>query len=181
MEFTSKEKSIIYNNQIFIKKIKNKEYYVKPFFKYENIIERDFISLYKNYLLKYIKNHLPKLKFIKYPIPKDNLFDTWYDKTRKRKSLTLFVQEKIKGNTVKNISEFKKLIDLPVNKELKAGMRKLLKKENAVLLLYPSKEYNYKNNFIVNKNKKIFYIDSRNPVVFEDKGKNEKITKQLIK
>jgi hypothetical protein len=135
--FSEKDLEKIKNEKIFIKKIKGKSYRIKP------IKDSDYKQGNINAHIKYLKilkenlkSNLPKIIAIKKKI--DN------------KKYLILVCENIKGKIIILNS---KLAD----NKLKESMFKLLKK-GYVLDFYG------KDNFIIDKNNKIYYIDARMPL-----------------
>jgi len=158
MNFSKKELNKIKKDEIFIKQINNSKYWIKPLFDYESYPLGD-IESHKKYfqaLKKYLGKHIPETKFFKF-----------------NKRITLIIQKHIEGRRLKALKEIKELMKLKQNKSFGDGLKKLLENKGWVIDLYI-----YTENFVVTKNKKLFYIDGRMPIFPEPKEDRYKISKK---
>ena len=158
MKFTQNEIHQIHLDKIFIKKINNTKYWIKPLIDHKNYPLGNSKShrKYFNSLKKYLKNHLPETKFFNF-----------------NSKITLIIQKNIFGRKITTLKEIKELLKLKQNKEFRKGIKILLEKENWVIDLY-----NYKGNFIVTKNKRLYFIDGRMPIFPEPKEDRYQISKK---
>ena len=153
MKFSTKELENIKQGKIFIKKISKKNYWIKPI--EDSTYKQGNITAHTRYLKllkKNIKSNIPKVIITKRKI--DN------------KKYLILICENIIGKVI-NLN--KKILD----KNLKEGMFKLLKK-GYVLDFYGNR------NFVINKDNKVYYIDSRMPLFSEksNEGDRFKISKK---
>ena len=165
MDFSQGELTKIEEERIFIKKVGNAQYWVKPLFEYKNY-PLGSIKSHKKYfqmLKKYLNKHIPETRFIKF-----------------RKGITLIVQKHIFGKRVETLGEIERLIKLKQNRSFGNGLKKLLETKGWVIDMYV-----YKENFIATKTKELFYIDGRMPVFSnsneERYGISKKRTLQLLR
>jgi len=158
MDFSKDEFNKIKKAKIFTKKINNSLYWVKPLVEYKSYPLGN-IKSHKSYfqaLKKYLGKYIPKTKFIK--------FD---------KKITLIVQKHITGKKLTTLKEIKKLMNLKQNRSFRNGLKRLFENRKWVIDLYI-----YHENFIVTKNKNLFYIDGRMPIFPEPKEDRYQISKK---
>jgi hypothetical protein len=144
MDFSKEESTKIKEEKLFIKKINNQKYWIKPLFDYKSY-PLGSLKAHKNYfkeLNKYLRKHIPETKFIKF----DN-------------KITLIIQKHIEGKRTTSLKQIKELMTLKQNKSFGKGLKNLLEDKKWVIDLYI-----YRENFIVTKNKELFYIDGRMPI-----------------
>ena len=121
-------------------KIKGKTYWIKPI--PQSTYKEGDIKAHIKYikLLKInLKEYLPKI-FLK----------------RENNTLLIYV-EHIEGKWLSR-DKFRRILNLPINKAFKKGMKQLLEKG------YTLDFYGRGKNFIINKRNKIYYVDTRMPL-----------------
>jgi len=161
MKFDKKEMKKIEQGKIFKKKIGKVEMWIK------SISSSDYIQgnilAHKKYfkiLKNYLKSYYPKTKLNEIKINNKNY-------------LTISA-EHISGKTIQ-YNSLSKFLKLEINKKLKKAMKDLLDK-GYTLDLYG------KGNFILDKNKKVYYVDSRMPLFTKNSNEGERfeISKRKI-
>lgn len=158
MDFSKEEFNEIKEDKIFTKKINNVKYWIKPLFDHKSYPLGD-IKSHKKYfrvLKKYLGKHVPETRFIKF-----------------ENGITLIIQKHIAGKKLTNLKKIKELINLKQNKNLIGGLKRLLENKKWVIDLYI-----YKENFIVTRNKELFYVDGRMPIFPDPKEDRYKISKK---
>ena len=159
-EFVKKEFKKIEKQEIFVKTINGKEYVIK------SVKDSDYKEGNINAHIRQIRLLRKNLKG---NIPKTSLSK----KEINREKYLIISCEKIEGKLIN-------LTKRDLDKKLKTGMLKLLKK-GYVLDFYGSK------NFIRDKNRRIYYIDSRMPLFSKKSNEgnrfeiSKKVTKELLK
>ncbi len=158
MDFSKEELNRIKKDKIFIKKINNSKYWIKPLFEYKSY-SLGSINSHKKYfriLKKYLGGHIPETRFIKF-----------------NRKITLIVQKNIDGKKLTTLKEIRYLMNLKQNRSFRIGLKKLLENKQWVIDLY-----NYKGNFIATENKTLFYIDGRMLIFPDPKEDRYKISKK---
>ena len=158
MNFSKEELNKIKKDKILVKQINNYKYWIKPLFEHKSYSLGN-IKSHKKYfqaLKKHLGKYIPETKFIKF-----------------NKRITLIIQKHIEGKRLRTLKEIKELMNLKQNKSFRDGLKKLLENKGWVIDLYI-----YKENFIVTKNKRLFYIDGRMPIFPEPKEDRHKISKK---
>ena len=158
MKFTKDEIESIKSDKIFTKQINNTKYWIKPLIDHESYPLGNSKShkKYFNSLKKYLNNHIPETKFFNF-----------------ESNINLIIQKDIPGKRINTLKEIKELLKLKTNKQFREGIKILLEKKNWVIDFYI-----YKENFIVTKDKKLYFIDGRMPIFPEPSEDRFQIAKK---
>ncbi len=158
MKFIKDEIEYIKQDRIFTKQINNIKYWIKPLIDHETYPLGNLKShkKYFNCLKKYLNEHIPETKFFNF-----------------KSNINLIIQKDVLGKRINTLKEIKQLLGLEQNKQFKEGIKKMLDKKEWVIDFYI-----YKENFIVTKDKKLYFIDGRIPIFSEPSEDRFQIAKK---